>query len=329
MTFPTGWDGPRYFAAQLAPETVRTDWTAPVARAGIVPPRPLQLGDILGGAFRAVRFAPLTMFGLTLVTLMVAQLVGLGLGFVLGRQFGTSFVPFDDPDVEASTLFSWSTLTGTLVNSLTGIVVGMGLMYAVFEAVSGRRVSPREALRHMASRLAPALGFSALVGLAVGGVAALSIAAIAPLFNSESSERGVLLLLLVVMVAGVLGAWLGTRLLLAPCAIAIERLGPLRAIARSWVLSRGMFWRLFGIYALSSVIISLAASTVSSVFSFGGLLLAVQDEGVALVVMSTASSLVSTVLTLPLTSAITTLLYVDARIRGEGYDLQLSEALYG
>ena len=85
MTLPTGWDGPRYFAAQLAPEPVRTNWTAPVAQPGVVPPRPLNFGDILGGAFRAVRFAPMTMFGLTLVVLMIAQLLGIGAGYVLGR----------------------------------------------------------------------------------------------------------------------------------------------------------------------------------------------------------------------------------------------------
>ena len=63
-----------------------------------MPPRPLELGDIFGGAFRAVRFAPLTMFGLTVVVLMLAQLLGLGAGFVLARQFGPSFLPVEDAD---------------------------------------------------------------------------------------------------------------------------------------------------------------------------------------------------------------------------------------
>jgi hypothetical protein len=34
-------------------------------------------------------------------------------------------------------------------------------------------------------------------------------------------------------------------------------------------------------------------------------------------------------LSLPLMNAVTALLYIDARIRREGFDLQLSEALYG
>lgn len=328
MTFPNGWDGPGYFAAQLYPEPVRTDWNRPVARPGIVPPRPLQLGDILSGAFHAVRFAPSAMFGLTLVVLMVAQLLGTGVGFLLAKEFGQSIIPFDDIDLAGTALFSWSTVTGTLANSVTSVVVGMGLMYTVFHAVSARRVSPTEALRHMGRRLWAALGFSALAGLAMTAVIGLGAAVLIPLFSSDDASP-VALFLLLVPLAAALAAWLGTRTLFAPCVIAVEGLGPLRAIARSWVLTRGMFWRILGISLLASVIISMAASTVSTVFTFAGGLLAMQDEGIALVAMSTASTLTSTVLSLPLTTGVTTLLYVDARIRREGFDLQLSEALYG
>lgn len=326
---PNGWDGPRYYAAQLAPEVVRTDWTTPVAKAGIVPPRPLDLGDIFGGAFRAVRYAPTTMFGLTLVVLMIAQLLGMGVGWVLARQFGESILPGEGVDIETMSLLSWSAVAGMVANSLTSIVVGMGLTYAVFHAVSARRVTPVEALRHMGGRLWAALGYSALTGLAVVGVAALAFAALAPLF-AGSSEVGVVAIIPVLLLpGGALAIWIGTKLLLAPCVIAIEGLGPIRAIARSWRLTRGLFWRLLGINLLAGSIISIAANTVGTVFTFAGSLVAVQDEGIAFLAMTTLSSLTSTMLSLPLLNAVTTLLYVDARIRREGFDLHLSEALYG
>lgn len=328
MTFPNGWDGPGYFAAQLYPEPVRTDWNRPVARPGIVPPRPLQLGDILSGAFHAVRFAPSAMFGLTLVVLMVAQLLGTGVGFLLAKEFGQSIIPFDDIDLAGTALFSWSTVTGTLANSVTSVVVGMGLMYTVFHAVSARRVSPTEALRHMGRRLWAALGFSALAGLAMTAVIGLGAAVLIPLFSSDDASP-VALFLLLVPLAAALAAWLGTRTLFAPCVIAVEGLGPLRAIARSWALTRGMFWRILGISLLASVIISMAASTISSVFTFAGMLLAIESLDLAMLVMTLVSTLISAILSLPLTTAVVSLLYVDARIRQEGYDLQLSEALYG
>jgi len=326
---PNGWEGPRYYAAQLAPETVRTDWTTPAAKAGIVPPRPLELGDIFGGAFRAVRYAPLTMFGLTLFVLMIAQLLGMGVGWVLARQFGASIIPGEDADLETMSVLSWSTVAGTVANSLTSIVVGMGLTYTVFQAVSARRVTPVEALKHMGGRLWAALGYSALTGLAVAGVAALGFAALTPLFAGSYEVGLVTVIPLLLLPGSALALWIGTKLLLAPCVIAIEGLGPFRAIARSWRLTGGLFWRLLGITLLASVIISIAAGTVGTVFAFAGSLVAMQDEGIAFLAMTTLSSLASTMLSLPLMNAVTALLYVDARVRREGFDLQLSEALYG
>lgn len=329
MTLPNGWEGPRYYAAQLAPETVRTDWSTPAATAGIVPPRPLELGDIFGGAFRAVRYAPLTMFGLTLVVLMIAQLLGMGVGWVLAHQFGESIIPGGEVDIETMSLLSWSSVAGLVANSLTSIVVGMGLTYTVFQAVSARRVTPVEALRHMGGRLWAALAYSALTGLAVAGAAALGFAVLMPVF-ADGGEPGALVLIPLLMVpGGALAAWIGTRLLLAPCVIAVEGLGPLRAIARSWRLTGGEFWRLLGITLLASLVISIASSTVGTVFSFAGSLLMLQNADVAFLAMSLLSTLSSTMLSLPLMNAVTALLYVDARIRREGYDLHLSEALYG
>jgi len=326
---PNGWEGPRYYAAQLAPETVRTDWTTPAAKAGIVPPRPLELGDIFGGAFRAVRFAPLTMFGLTLAVLMIAQLLGLGLGWVLARQFGESVIPGEGVDIETMSVLSWSSVVAILANSLTSIVVGMGLTYTVFQAVSARRVTPVEALQRMGARLWAALAYSAVTGLAIAVAAGLGFAVLTPLFSGSNEVRLVAVVPLLILPAGILATWIGTKLLLAPCAIAIEGLGPFRAIRRSWQLTRGLFWRLLGINLLASVIISLASSTVGTVFTFAGSLLSLQDADLAFLAMTTLSTLASTMLSLPLMNAVTALLYIDARIRREGFDLQLSEALYG
>ncbi len=123
--------------------------------------------------------------------------------------------------------------------------------------------------------------------------------------------------------------WISIRLLLAPCAIAIEKAGPIQAIRRSWRLSKGQFWRILGIYLLASILISMAASTVSSVFSFVILLIGMANMEVGLIAATVVSTVISAVLSVPLTAAVVTLLYVDARIRGEGYELQLAEALYG
>jgi hypothetical protein len=261
------------------------------------------------------------------MVLLVAQLLGTGLGYVLQRQFGGSVIPFGEPELDQFQLFGWTSVVGTLTTQFTAVVVGMGLMHVVAEAVAVRRVTPADALRRMAGRFWAALGLAALVGAGmVAGVVVFAGAFV--LVLSGDDLAGVFFLLLLAVAGGAAAAGLGTKLLFAPCAVAVEGLGPLQAIRRAWELSRGRFWPILGTYLLASLLVTMAASTVTQVFTVAAALLAVQNLELAMLAVSTAATLFSTVLTLPLTTAVATLLYVDARIRREGYDLQLGEAMF-
>jgi hypothetical protein len=205
----------------------------------------------------------------------------------------------------------------------------MGLMFATAQAVSAKRTKPVAALRHMGRRLGPALALVAL-GAAVA-VIVIVIAGMLVAFAAAAGPGAVIgLIFLLGLVVGVPATWVVTRLLFAPCAIAVESLGPFQAIARSWQLTTGLFWRTLGITILVNVIVGMASGTVAQVFSFAAMLFALSSEQTWLVLAMTAmSTIVSVTLTLPLTSAATTLLYVDARVRREGFDITLSEAMYG
>lgn len=326
MTAPGAWEVTGYYAVQLLPEQVPLESPVRLAETGIIEPRPLRLGDILGSTFRAVRYAPMTMFGLTLMVMVVAELIGLGVSFVIDRQV-SSVMPQDELGGVTS-LIGWSAISSTITTGVATIVAQMGLAFAVHEAVFARRTTPSAALHRMWSRTGAALAFTALTAvgyLVVVGVVGIGIGALV----SAVGEDAWLTLLLVVPVVAAALLWIGVRLLLAPCAIAIEKAGPIQAIRRSWALTRGLFWRTLGIYLLASVIISMAASTVSSVFSFAGIMVGLGNMAVGMIVATTASTLVSLILSVPLTTAVVTLLYVDARIRREGYELQIAEALYG
>ncbi|HML49957.1 MAG TPA: glycerophosphoryl diester phosphodiesterase membrane domain-containing protein [Propionicimonas sp.] len=325
MTAP-GWDVTGYYAVQLLPEQAPAESGGRLAEPGIIEPRPLTVGDVLGGAFRAVRYAPLTMFGLTLVVVLVAQLVAVGAGYLIDRQFAP-ILPQDDLGGVTS-MFGWSSLTSTLATMLATIVVEIGLSFAVHEAVFARRTTPSAALRRLGSRAGAAIAFATLTGLA--GVVAIGLLVFGAGMLAEAvGEDGWLILVVLVPAFLVAAIWISIRLLLAPCAIAIEKAGPIQAIRRSWRLSKGQFWRILGIYLLASILISMAASTVSSVFSFVILLIGMANMEVGLIAATVVSTVISAVLSVPLTAAVVTLLYVDARIRGEGYELQLAEALYG
>lgn len=333
MTFTSGWEGPKVYASQLGAEPLGTEGAILTPEAGIVPLRPLQTGDILGGAFKAVRYNPLVMFGLTILVVLVAQLLGTLATYVFGRQLGFDLVPFEDAgDADPFSGFGLtaSLLVGVLVTGLTSIVVNMGLLYATAQAVTARRVKPVEALRHMGRRMWPALVLAGIEALAVAAVAGIGagLLAVGGLGSDPGTIVGLTFLLLAV--AAVPGLWVTVRLSFAPCAIAIERLGPIQAIGRSWGLTRGLFWRILGITVLVNAIVGMAASTVAQVFGFAAMMFAVATaETWTMLVVTTASTVVSVALTLPLTSAATALLYVDARIRREGFDITLSEAMLG
>lgn len=132
-----------------------------------------------------------------------------------------------------------------------------------------------------------------------------------------------------------LGLWLGTRFTFVPSVLMLERL-PLRAaVARSWSLTRGYFWRILGIQLLVAVIIQVVSSIISTPLSLvygltvgltnpNGDLEATLISTIILLVVTTIVSLVYGAITAVVQSATAALLYIDTRMRKEGLDLELS-----
>ena len=65
----------------------------------------------------------------------------------------------------------------------------------------------------------------------------------------------------------VVAIWFGARVALANSALVAERAG-LGAIARSFKLTRGIVWKMIGVYLLFFVVLAVASSAVTSVFGF-------------------------------------------------------------
>lgn len=326
MTAPTGWDVTGYYAAQLLPEQAPPDSVVRVAELGIITPRPLQLGDFLGGAFRAVRYSPVTMFGVTLMGMLVAQLLAVGVGVVAGREF-TSVLDTTELGAVGS-LAGWTTIVSYLTTSVATIILQIGLAFAVHEAVFARRTPPSAALRRIGSGAGAALGFAGLVLLAYLAVG-LIVALLANISTTSQNAIGWVILVPLILAAAVLSMFLSIRLLLVPPVIAIEKLGPIAAIRRSWELTTGQFWRFLGIFLLSNILISMAANVISTVFSFVAILVSASNPEFGLMVAVAATTVATAVFYIPLSTSVITLLYTDARIRREGHDLAIAEALYG
>jgi hypothetical protein len=161
------------------------------------------------------------------------------------------------------------------------------------DALLGRPVDAAAALRLVFSRFGSVLGAAILKGLLV-------------------------FIGMIFLVAPGVILWLG--LFATPAVVVFERLGASESIGRSWNLAKGMKGKVLGVMLLAYLIVMAVQLSVDIV---------AQAVGLNQIMGSVASS-VLVIFVYPLIGICTALLYYDARIRKEGFDLQvLSNELEG
>src|SRR6516162_9175750 len=119
------------------------------------------------------------------------------------------------------------------------------------------------------------------------------------------------------------------------CALPIWE-GPAQALARSWRLVRGSFWRVLGITVLAGVIVLVTAGVLQIPFGLfaamaggGNSLLPSTGGNVASILISAVGGVVAGAVARPISAGVAVLLYVDLRMRREGLDLVLQTAAGG
>lgn len=326
-------------------------WT-PARKKGIIPLHPMTFGTLLGKPFAALRHNPKVLFGFAVVVQLVVVIVtALAMGLVLFTSFARlDTVAIGSPDYDA-------VAAGTVaINIVAGIVVALAsiaftaIMQGVIAAdVSYSALGTKATLRMLWRRMAPAfwrlVGYSTLVILAVFGVFLIVALVIFGLIagglsggmSGSADMIGPIVLVVVLFGLGCipLFVWLGTKLMLVPSILVLERAHFKDAIVRSWRLTRGRFWVAFGVSFLISFIMGIAMQVVgiptqmlapmlgtviaptgdpepSAIVGFLLLLLAPQVlllilQAITQVVQSTAAALI----------------YLDCRMRYEGLDQTL------
>ena len=346
---PPGRDDAGYPAP---PTPAGADWDAAggfflAPKPGIIPLRPLSIGEIISGAFESLRANPRAMF---LPSLIVLTATG-ALSAVL-NYFGTSLLfsnlnsLIDSSDVTFSGILSTfvgsfaSQVVGLLLTALaTTILTGL-LIVAVSRSVLGRIATPGEVWERTRGRILPLIGQTLLITLitlvadiiiAIIGIALIAIVT-SFIMGSDPGVGAIIAALLVAFALAVLlffaVVFLIVRLSLAPAALMLENTGVVEGIGRSWALTRGSFWRVLGILVLAGLITGI----VNGMLSFGlGLIFGVVALGLpaAQPLVTALTMLLTSVLSalvLPFTAAVTALTYIDLRMRGEGLDVELRQA---
>jgi hypothetical protein len=213
------------------------------------------------------------------------------------------------------------------------LVSGLVSLVAIFvvlplaEAATTRAVSDRYLDRPASIGSSYAAAFRRLGALVVQsliltlGFAAVIAAtfALSLLLAAVLGAASIPLIVVVWIGVLVLGVMVYVRTSLAPPAIVLERQSGWRGLERSWHLVSGLFWRLFGIRLLLGLITAVISGIVVAILTLAGLGL---DANGRFVLQEVASA-VAAVFVSPITYIAVTLLYYDARIRKEGFDIEM------
>ena len=307
-----------------------------------MPLRPLNAGEILEAAIKAVRKHWRLALGASLGVALLTQAVIT----VLARMWPQNTAELEalsrDPHPTVHQLIhamSTPLLTSSadaLVRTLGTVLATAVLTTVVSRSVLGRAVSLSDTWRDARPQLLRLLGLLLLVPLLVSVVLAVATAPglVALAAGSDASAAGLLFLGLI---AGTVAAvWLWVRLSLAAPALMLEKQGVRNALRRSAKLVRGSWWRVLGIQLLALLLLVFVATLVTVPATLIGTLAAgdglssltsgAAEPSWASLIASGIGSVVAYTLTFPVTAGVTVLLYLDQRIRRESLDIELTRA---
>lgn len=309
----------------------------PADKPGIVPLRPLTLGELYDGAFGAVRHNPGVTLGLTIIVVVAAVALGTLLSIPLttwfSDLFGGLFAEIGEDPAAQELGFTQDLLgvtygsllgTGTLLALATPLAMGV-MAVSVSESVIGRKITVGEAWRRVGRRAWYLIGFALLSGLValVAYAVVVGVVVLLALVDATLAVIGALVALAALVVGGF---WLFTRVLLVPPALAVEGGGFWTTVARGWKLTRGSFWRVLGIYLLTALILGIIGQVASVPIGLllGVFLASANDAGIAL--SYSITYIVTGGLSVLFSGGVLALLYIDTRMRREGLDVQLQAA---
>ncbi|GAA1483091.1 hypothetical protein GCM10009624_35310 [Gordonia sinesedis] len=278
-------------------------------KPGLVPLRPLSVGDILQATFTAVFRRPLLYFGLAAVVAAVGVILGalvVGLLYLIG---------------ELDEVSSWVGSVGAIVITLamppTLMVLNGIVAHPVTEDALGVPPTASGTWRFVRPVLVRLFGGTALLTfcyllLLAPGIVVLAIGAgTVPVLPLAALAIAALLVPI---------AWFAVRSSVMLPALAVERLGVVAALGRSFALTRGMFWR----FLAALIVLGLITAVVQQVL--GGLAILLPATGAVGDAIGYLLTPVIALVTQPFIAVLHAVLYLDTRIRHEAYDVVLSEA---
>ncbi|MFI5533555.1 hypothetical protein ACIA8O_33970 [Kitasatospora sp. NPDC051853] len=315
-----GWGG--------GPQWGAPGWGQPQSpKPGVIPLRPLSVGELLDGAFTTVRR-------------YWRSTVGLSLGVAVAEQAltaGAQWWGYEQPDAIGPAILS---VAGYLFAMLLGIIASGLLTMVVSKAILGQRATLGTAWAAARPQLLKLFGLTVVTSLIMTGI---GVVAVAPVFllGISGADDALIALAVLPLLAGLgVMVWVMVQLSMAAPALMLEKQGVFTALSRSRRLVKGAWWRTFGVTLLGQFIAGLIAAVFVLPFTVIGMA-ALGDDALtpdsefgligtsyppSLILLLSVGAILASCVTIPLVAAINVLLYVDRRIRREGLDIELARA---
>jgi hypothetical protein len=293
---------------------------------GFMPLRPLQLGDFISLPMKAIQLnRPAIIGGPLLCMLITLAPIGVAV-WLFANDWYRVFVYGHDPYMP-----SGQTLLAIAIASIVFILADAAARVFVIPGVSrgilGQRLTLSQAWAIARPRIPQVLLLYLLVGLiAAGGI--LGIIIIAGGLGASGAEA----LAILIMIGLIPFVIMGTVVVYVAVAIVVlERSKASAALGRAYSLVKGNAWRLTGsilviqlvVGIISQVVSALAETVISSAMGSSP---SISEFAVVLMISFWITTLVSVILSYAFVGTVTTLMYVDLRIRNEGFDVDLARA---
>jgi hypothetical protein len=309
-----------------------------IPKPGIIPLRPLSIGDILSGSFTLLRGHWRTVLPITAAIALVTQIASALITNAapktqnLSSPFAHSQDPSADLRKNLSTLADTIPALGAveLISVVAGALSAGMIILIVSKAVLGRSSSLSEAWASARPRLLQLIGLTVLMTLIIGGVLAISFSPALLARSSSASDGALAGLTMLVLPGSVIALWLAISMVLAAPALMLERQGIRSALARSFRLVRGSWWRVFGIVLLLLIMNTIVMGMVGLPFTAGSFfaqgISADTTTTTTYQVLACIGATVGATITLPILTGGIAFLYMDQRIRREALDIDLATA---
>lgn len=309
----------------------------PALRPGIIPLRPLGLGDILDGAIKLIRSNPKAVLGLSAIAAALSAIpVAIGQAITLGRM-GT--VLSRDPAAlegnppQVGFLAEYGAPLASYAVQFVAVTMLTGVLTRILgRAVFGGRMTVGEAWRLTRGRV-PALFGVVLAQILLLLIPLAVVVGVIYTLVTAGADIGVVVGVGVLLTLAFLAYSLSvtTGLALAAPATVLERRGAIASLRRSWYLVKGGFWRTLGILLLTQLIAGLVAMVLSIPFTIAGGVVGVLGQEttgsqIGAAVLIAVGGTIAAMITYPFQAGVNGLLYADRRMRAEAFDLVLQTA---